>query len=128
MWAAGCVAAQVVCLNAKSLFDAGALGSELALIKSIFQTLGTPDLKVWPEARLMPDWGKMNFTTYPAKSWSQILPGADEDGRRLVENLVKFESGWRLSAEDVRTPASCCETVAGTDTSQALKHPYLQRD
>jgi cyclin-dependent kinase len=128
MWAAGCVAAQVVCLNAKSLFDAGDLGSELALIKSIFQTLGTPDLEVWPEARSMPDWGKMNFTTYPTKSWSQILPGADEDGRRLVENLVKFESGWRLSAEDVRTPASCCETVAGTDTSQALKHPYLQRD
>lgn len=48
MWAAGCVAAQVLCLNGKTMFDAGDLGSELALIKSIFETLGTPDLVLWP--------------------------------------------------------------------------------
>ena len=48
MWAAGCVVAQVVSLNGHTLFDAGDLGSELALIKSIFETLGTPDLDIWP--------------------------------------------------------------------------------
>jgi cyclin-dependent kinase len=48
MWAAGCVASQIVCLNGETLFDAGDLGSELALIKSIFETLGTPDLETWP--------------------------------------------------------------------------------
>lgn len=48
MWAAGCVAAQVVSLKRHTLFDAGDLGSELALIKSIFETLGTPDLTTWP--------------------------------------------------------------------------------
>ena len=48
LWAAGCVAAQVVCLGDKTLFDSGDLGSELALIKSIFETLGTPDLNIWP--------------------------------------------------------------------------------
>lgn len=48
MWEAGCVAAQVLCLGKKTLFDSGDLGSELALIKSIFETLGTPDLDVWP--------------------------------------------------------------------------------
>lgn len=48
MWAAGCTAAQIVCLNGQTLFEAGDLGSELALIKSMFETLGTPDLKVWP--------------------------------------------------------------------------------
>lgn len=48
LWAAGCLTAQVVCLNGRTLFDAGDLGSELALIKSIFETLGTPDLEVWP--------------------------------------------------------------------------------
>jgi cyclin-dependent kinase len=88
MWAAGCVAAQIVCLNGQTLFDAGDLGSELALIKSIFQSLGTPDLDVWPEAKSMPDW-------------VELLPGADEEGRHLVESIVKFESGSRLSAEDV---------------------------
>lgn len=48
LWAGGCVTAQVVCLNGKTLFDAGDLGSELALIKSMFETLGTPDLETWP--------------------------------------------------------------------------------
>ncbi|KAK5117186.1 hypothetical protein LTR85_008954 [Meristemomyces frigidus] len=77
MWAAGCVAAQLVCLNGKTLFDAGDLGSELALIKSIFETLGTPDLKVWPEVAGFHDWGKMKFTEYPGKPWAEILPGAE---------------------------------------------------
>ena len=48
IWAAGCVAAQILGLGKKTLFDSGDLGSELALIKSIFETLGTPDLAVWP--------------------------------------------------------------------------------
>lgn len=101
MWAVGCVAAQIVCLNGETLFDAGDLGSELALIKSIFQTLGTPDLTVWPEAANMPDWGKMNFTKYPPKSWEDILPDAEESARELLGSLVVYESASRLSAEDV---------------------------
>lgn len=104
MWAAGCVAAQIVSLNDKTLFDAGDLGSELALIRSMFQTLGTPDLTTWPEAEKMPDWGKMNFAKYPQKQWEDILPGVEDDERDLVKLLVQYESGWRLSAEDVSLP------------------------
>lgn len=48
MWAAGCVVAQIVCLGSSTLFDSGELGSELALIKSIFETLGTPNTDTWP--------------------------------------------------------------------------------
>ena len=104
MWATGCVAAQVVCLNGETLFDAGDLGSELALIKSIFQTLGTPDENIWPEAMTFPDWEKMNFTKYPGKEWSEILPGCDQHAIDLVRNLVVFESGDRLSANAVGCP------------------------
>ena len=35
-----------------TLFDAGALGSELALVKSIFETLGTPNEEIWPVREL----------------------------------------------------------------------------
>ena len=54
LWAAGCVVAEIVRRENRqgngewSLFDAGELGSELALIKSIFETLGTPDETLWP--------------------------------------------------------------------------------
>ena len=59
LWSAGCVVAEVLMHNARldnkepadgswTLFDAGDLGSELALVKSIFETLGTPDEDTWP--------------------------------------------------------------------------------
>lgn len=108
LWAAGCVAAQTVSggLGAASLFDAGDLGSELALIRSIFTTLGTPDDegRAWPETQVpgvLPDWGKMRFTVYSPRPWVETLPNATEEGRDLVSKLVTYESGWRLSAEQV---------------------------
>jgi cyclin-dependent kinase len=48
LWAAGCVVAEILDVYHSQLFDAGPLGSELALIQSIFTTLGTPDITVWP--------------------------------------------------------------------------------
>lgn len=51
MWAAGCVVAEVACLSTTPLFEPGDLGTELALIRSIFSSLGTPDLDVWPVRR-----------------------------------------------------------------------------
>ena len=51
LWAAGCVVAETVTPRSQSLFDAGPLGSELALIQSMFKTLGTPTDETWPVRR-----------------------------------------------------------------------------
>lgn len=51
LWAAGCVVAEVFLGRRNTLFSSGALGSELALIQSIFKTLGTPALDTWPVQR-----------------------------------------------------------------------------
>ncbi|KAL2042423.1 hypothetical protein N7G274_004915 [Stereocaulon virgatum] len=112
LWAAGCVVAEIVEGRGHdwALFDAGELGSELALVKSIFETLGTPDEEVWPEAKELPDWGKMTFVEFPGKDWGQILPNASAKGRDLVGQLVRYQSSERLSAEEV------------------LKHAFLQGD
>jgi serine/threonine protein kinase len=48
IWAAGCTVAEMVQPSHRTIFDSGDLGSELALIKSIFSTLGTPDEESWP--------------------------------------------------------------------------------
>jgi cyclin-dependent kinase len=48
LWAAGCVVAQALDPSHRQLFDSGPLGSELALIQSIFTNLGTPSKEVWP--------------------------------------------------------------------------------
>lgn len=135
LWAAGCVVAEIVIAGRNgqtfrdkeekgwTLFDAGALGSELALVKSIFETLGTPDEKIWPvrelsisisptyllvlifeilkETSQLPDWGKMTFVQFPGKTWEEILPGVEANGRDLVGKLVRYQSTERMTAEDV---------------------------
>ena len=104
-----------------TLFNAGALGSELALVKSIFETLGTPNEEIWPvrnslinltylsllnfvivkETANLPDWGKMTFVQFPGKTWEEILPGVEVEGRDLVERLVRYQSTERMRAEEV---------------------------
>jgi serine/threonine protein kinase len=46
LWAAGCVAAQVVSSKAEPLLNSGDVGSDLTLIQSIFKALGTPTKEV----------------------------------------------------------------------------------
>ncbi|OJD16656.1 CMGC/CDK protein kinase [Emergomyces pasteurianus Ep9510] len=100
LWAAGCVVAEAVDINHKQLFDAGELGSELALVHSMFKTLGTPNAESWPSNKNLPDWGKIQFMEYPAKPWTEILSGASTNGRDLVSKLVRFESSERLPAAE----------------------------
>lgn len=139
LWAAGCVVAETVA-NVKgtawTLFNAGELGSELALVKSIFQTLGTPNGTRWPvsgarssrslliyvdcvrngsdiqaqETEDLPDWGKMTFVNFQGKSWDEVLPNASPKGRDLVSQLVQYQSTERLNAADVsRYHAVLCQ-------------------
>ncbi|OAL63220.1 CMGC/CDK protein kinase [Trichophyton rubrum] len=108
LWAAGCVVAEAIDMPThRKLFDAGDLGSELALIHSIFTTLGTPNLDIWPSAKGLSDWGKIEFKQYPPKPWEEILNGVLQNGRDLVQQLVRYESKDRIAP---------CE---------ALKHPFF---
>lgn len=109
MWAAGCVCAEIFnrtlpanATNAKhwTLFDSGELGSELALVSSIFRSLGTPDESTWPEATRFRDWGKMQFFEYPKQDWTTLLPHADVNERDLVSRLVVYESRERMTPEE----------------------------
>lgn len=108
LWAAGCVVAEMVTESHYPLFDAGPLGSELGLIKSIFSTLGTPSNEDWPSARSYPDWGKVRFQQFKAKEWKEIVPGASDAAIDFVHSTVRYESTERLTAE------------------AAVKHPLLK--
>ncbi|KIX96568.1 uncharacterized protein Z520_07834 [Fonsecaea multimorphosa CBS 102226] len=99
MWAAGCVVAEIVKDGHHPLFDAGPLGSELSLIRSILTTLGTPDEDSWPSAEACRDWGKMRFQRYPAKPWHALLPGAPEAAIDFVSKTVCYEKTRRLTAK-----------------------------
>ena len=61
----------------------------------------------------LPDWGKMNFIPLPPKPWAEILPDADEQGRDLVSQLVRYSGRARLPADEVCL-APLVEMRAGT--------------
>ncbi|ESZ93346.1 hypothetical protein SBOR_6273 [Sclerotinia borealis F-4128] len=82
-------------------------GNQLGLILSMFKTLGTPTEQTWPEAL---EWKANPFqwwNIFQRKSWEELLPDAEDDERDLVANLVVYESGNRLTAD------------------QALKHAFF---
>ncbi|KAF2795343.1 Mo25-domain-containing protein [Melanomma pulvis-pyrius CBS 109.77] len=110
LWAAGCTVAETVVPNHPTLFDSGELGSDLALIQSIFKKLGTPDLTVWPEAASLRDWGKMQFHEYPPQPWPSLLPKASKVECDLVGELVRYESGARMTAAQLH--AHSCTSLA----------------
>jgi cyclin-dependent kinase len=111
MWAAGVMFVECIRKPPKALFesrDTSEDGNQLGLILSIFKTIGTPTKKTWPEA--------LNFSTppfewyqmFPGKSWDELLPGVDEESKDLIKKLVLYESGWRLTADQVRNITSTC--------------------
>lgn len=55
----------------------------------------------------MPDWGKVEFHSFPTQAWEDILPGASSNGRDLVSHLLCYESSERLSATEVCDVAWC---------------------
>lgn len=57
---------------------------------------------VQQEAARLPDWGKMQFKDYPRQEWDALLPGTEEVERDIVSRLVRYESGARMTAAEVR--------------------------
>lgn len=49
----------------------------------------------------MPDWGKVEFYTVPARPWEDILPAVSSNGRDLARRLLRYQSSERLSADEV---------------------------
>jgi serine/threonine protein kinase len=101
LWAAGCVVAEVLSGKGEPLFDSGDLGTDLRLVQSIFESLGTPNKEIWPELAIMPDWGRLNFHERPRKSWTDLLPNASSVEMDLVDRLVQYPGGKRLKADMV---------------------------
>lgn len=107
LWAAGCVAFECFHPRHQPLFDAGDLGSDLKLVGNILEILGTPNENSWPSRRFCPDWGKLCFEDKAGQTWDEVLPleGIYENERvrmrALVDALVRYEWGNRMSAEKV---------------------------
>ncbi|KAH6632330.1 kinase-like domain-containing protein [Chaetomium tenue] len=103
LWAAGTTLAE--CFLRRPLFDSPPAhedGSQLGLVLSLFQTLGTPTPETWPEARAFRTPPFEMYRVFEGRvareGWEGLVPGAGEGWRGLVEGMVRFESGRRVTA------------------------------
>lgn len=96
MWAVGCVLGELLSPEAQPLFPGG---SDIDQLCRIFHVLGTPTERNWPEAHLLPDFGKIEFVTveprpfeFEASCWPEALD--------FIRGLLKLNPDWRLSATE----------------------------
>ncbi|KAJ1500953.1 Cyclin-dependent kinase catalytic subunit [Coelomomyces lativittatus] len=113
MWSIGCIYAEMA-LN-HPLFNGD---SEIDQIFKIFQTLGTPNEESWPGVSQLPDW-KPHFPQWEKASLSQVIPKLDVTGIDLLENLLTYSPGTRISAKR----ALFHEYFNGFDSS-LLENPF----
>lgn len=69
----------------------------------------------------------MEFYEYPRKPWEEILTNTSDHARDLVSRLVRYESGDRVSAAQVRLIVLFSKTLRSIDPVQALQLSFLVR-
>lgn len=100
IWACGCIFAELH--TREPLFDGK---YEMDQLAKIFAIQGTPT--EWPEnAAILPS----NFADMPKRALSQIIPELEPHAEDLLEKMLKFKPGERISA------------------AEAMRHPYFTQD
>jgi serine/threonine protein kinase len=101
IWSTGCIIAELV--TRKPLFPGD---SEIDELFSVFKMLGTPTEETFPGVSQLPAFSS-SFPKWHGKSMAEILPGADSLAIDLIEQMLKYDPGSRISAK------------------AALDHPYF---
>jgi serine/threonine protein kinase len=95
MYSVGTVLAELVI--GQPLFPGRNVIDQLAIE---FDLLGTPTDSSWPDAKDLPDYGKLNFATKTPKSWEESLPRVMECPHlpELLKQLVALDPKQRLTS------------------------------
>ncbi|KAG6007337.1 hypothetical protein E4U21_006148 [Claviceps maximensis] len=103
MWATGVMLAEAITNPPRPPFESRPAhedGNQLGLILNMIKTLGTPTEETWPEAKLFKVSPFKLWAVFPQRSWEDILPRVHAPFRDLVARLLRFESGYRMTAEE----------------------------
>ncbi|TVU05165.1 hypothetical protein EJB05_48318 [Eragrostis curvula] len=100
MWSVGCIFAELITNTA--LFPGD---SEVQQLLHIFKLLGTPNEQIWPGVSSLPNWHV--YPQWKPSKLETLVPGLDADGYDLLEKMLQYEPGKRISAK------------------KALEHPYF---
>uniref|UniRef100_A0A8C8SIE2 Cyclin-dependent kinase 2 n=1 Tax=Pelusios castaneus TaxID=367368 RepID=A0A8C8SIE2_9SAUR len=92
--------------------------SEIDQLFRIFRTLGTPDEAVWPGVTSMPDY-KPSFPKWARQDFSKVVPPLDEEGRKLLAQMLHYDPNKRISAK------SALNQPFFQDVTKAIPHLRL---
>ena len=93
-WSVGCIIAEMV--NNKPLFPGD---SEIGQLYKIFQVMGTPTEKTWPDVVNLQDY-KKTFPRWKTQNLNELLPGFDKEGIDLLERLLVMDPDKRLTIRE----------------------------
>ena len=93
-WSVGCIIAEM--FTNKPMFPGD---SEIGQLLKIFQIMGTPNEKVWPDVINLQDY-KKTFPKWKATNLSEILIDFDKEGLDLVEKLLVMDPDKRITIRE----------------------------
>jgi len=95
LWAVGTIFGEM--LNSSPLFPGE---SDIEQLCCVLRVLGTPDEKIWPGMKELPDYNKITFPDMKAIPFEDIVPDACEEAVELLKRFLVYSSKDRISAKD----------------------------
>eukprot|EP00755_Sulcionema_specki_P001871 Sspe_Gene.117649::Locus_109210_Transcript_1_1_Confidence_1.000_Length_1372::g.117649::m.117649/K08817/CCRK; cell cycle related kinase len=95
MWSCGCVYGEM--LLGTPVFPGT---TEIDQIIRIFQVLGSPNDKTWPQRATLPDWGKVHISPHEGIPISKLVSRASPSSVALLEGLLVLNCDARLAASE----------------------------
>lgn len=93
-WSVGCIMAEMY--TNKPLFPGD---SEIGQLFKIFQVMGTPNEKTWPDVVNLQDY-KKSFPKWKPVSIPDLLPEMDKDGIDLIEKFLVMDPEKRITIRE----------------------------
>lgn len=103
MWALGCIICQLFSHDNEfpPFYNENSKYSDIALISTIFDTLGAPAIETWPEVKDIPSFTHMIFKqNAPPKTFQEMAPLAPRAiQEEVLPKTLCFSAGDRISAQ-----------------------------
>lgn len=94
MWSVGCILAELFLLNPYFPGE-----NDLDQVSTIFQALGTPTERQWPNMKDLPFY--IEFTECQGTPFKNVLTAASAEAIDLLEKLLVYDPTKRLSVQEV---------------------------
>lgn len=99
LWSFGCMICKIFSADCSDLF--GDYHGDIRLISAQVQTIGTPTLETWPDAKNSSSFLNLSFESFPGLPPKQLAPRAPEKLQQIVSGLLKYQGSDRIKPHQI---------------------------